>query len=503
MTTCFVGLCAYLFIIFYDEAEKTAIRQLNDEQRIHAEQAAHGIEDYFATWTGILNSFSKMDMIISVDADGKQYMKLFYEAHHDQIRSITRVDELGRILHTVPYSLSIGSDISGQKHMREILRDHKPVVSDVFRTVQGFDAIAFHVPVFKGAEFRGTISIVINFENLAKRYLEVIKIGKTGYAWVVSRDGTTLYSPVPGFTGKSVFDTARDFPSVISMVKEMLQGHEGTAVYSFDKIGDQTVPPVKKYAVYIPIRIANSFWSVVVASSEAEVLSSLSSFRNRLILIVGMVLLGGVLITIISAKAWLIVAEEEKRKKAEENLRYSEQKFMKAFHATPDAIVISRVADGLLLEVNEVFLGIAGYSRDEVLNKTTVELGLWADPTDRERYIAGVREQGRVRDMEAQFRTRSGVLLDGLVSGESIVLANDLCLLTIIRDITERKKIEKELEKHRVHLEEMVNERTAELKAKIEEIERMNKLFVDRELRMIELKEMIKELEARGRSSEG
>jgi PAS domain S-box-containing protein len=191
-----------------------------------------------------------------------------------------------------------------------------------------------------------------------------------------------------------------------------------------------------------------------------------------------------------------VITDITDRKQAENALRYSEQKFMKAFHATPDAIVISKAASGFLVEVNEVFLRIAGYSRDEVLNKTTVDLNLWAKPSDRERYVAGIRKQGRVHDMEARFRTKSGEILDGLVSGESIVLGADLCLLTIIRDITERKKIERELEKHRMYLEEMVNERTAELKAKIAEIERMNKQFVDRELRMIELKAKIKELES-------
>jgi hypothetical protein len=64
-----VSVCSYLFIVFYGEAEKTAIRQLDEEQRIHAKQAARGIEDYFATWTGILNSISKMDAIVNVDAD--------------------------------------------------------------------------------------------------------------------------------------------------------------------------------------------------------------------------------------------------------------------------------------------------------------------------------------------------------------------------------------------------------------------------------------------------
>jgi len=68
LIACFVGLCAFLFTVFYDEAEKTAIRQLNDQQQIHAKQAARGIEDFFTTWTGILNSFSKMDSMISADA---------------------------------------------------------------------------------------------------------------------------------------------------------------------------------------------------------------------------------------------------------------------------------------------------------------------------------------------------------------------------------------------------------------------------------------------------
>ncbi len=158
-----------------------------------------------------------------------------------------------------------------------------------------------------------------------------------------------------------------------------------------------------------------------------------------------------------------VISDISERKKVENELRNSEEKFFKAFHATPDAIVISRAADGLLIEVNEVFLVQTGYSRDDVLNCTTLELKLWADPRDRERYGAAIREQGRVRDMEARLRMKSGNILDGLVSGESIILNNEVCLLTIIRDITKRKKTEAELEKHRLHLEDMVSARTAEL----------------------------------------
>jgi PAS domain S-box-containing protein len=582
----FIGASVFLFYAFYDEAKKTAFEKLNEEQMIHAKQAARGIEEFFKIWTGILTSFAGMDEIINNDIRGKLYMDLFLEAHQEQILSLTRVDEDGTILWTVPFNLLTGTNISGQKHVKEILKEHKPVVSDVFKTVQGFYAVALHVPVFKGLSFKGTISILINFESVAKRYLGVIEIGKTGYAWVISRDGTLLYSPVKGFTGKSVYETYKDFPSIISMVENMLQGRQGTATYTFDKIGEQTVLPITLHAVYLPINIGNTFWSIAVASSETEVLSTLSSFRNRLILVVGVIFIGGMFFSIVGVKAWFILAEEEKRKQVENELRsseqryrqlfeqnpapmfiyergtlkmlavngaftehygysyekalsllltdiypeddkvritqiaqrlkglayvgewrhlkadgsiiavvtrsndidylgydariavmsditerkqmenalrHSEERFFKAFHATPDAIVISRVADGLLFEVNEVFLIQSEYSREEVINRTTVELKLWADPNDRERYSAAVKEQGRVRDMEACFRTKTGKILDGLVSGESIVLENELCLLTIIRDITERKQIERELEKHRLHLEDMVRDRTWEL----------------------------------------
>ncbi len=573
-------------MLIYNTAVNTAITQLSNTQLIHAKQAARGIEDFFTTWTGVLNSLSKMDAVINADDKGKQYMTLFYEAHHDQIRSITRVNEYGRILYSAPYGLPTRTDVSNQEHIRKILQDHKPVISDVFKTVQGFSAVVFHVPVFKRSEFKGTLAIVINFENLAKRYLEVIKIGETGYAWVVSRNGITLYSPVPGFTGKSVYESCKDFPSLLSMVHDMLQGRQGNATYIFNKVPSQSGTPIKKNAVYMPVYIANTFWSIVVTSSEEEVLSSLTAFRNRLLLIICLVLVGAVIISWVSAKAWLILSEEQKRWKAEEELRASEQryrylflqnpapmliyerstfkllavndafvnhygydryealalhlpdlypeeekkpiidlvsgmsghtyagewhhlkkngtlidimamshelvyenqparvavitditerkraedalrrseeKFHKAFQATPDAIIISRADDGFLLEVNEVFLRQSGYTRDEAMGRTALDLQLWVDPQERRRYVTELKERGRVREREARFCTKSSLVLEGLVSGETIILDGQPCLLTIIRDVTQRNKIEAELNKHRLHLEEMVNERTDQL----------------------------------------
>ncbi|OGQ96729.1 MAG: hypothetical protein A2521_07250 [Deltaproteobacteria bacterium RIFOXYD12_FULL_57_12] len=455
----FIALCVYLFMVFYDTAEKTAIRQLNAEQQIHAQQASHGIEDFFKTWTGILSSFSKMDEIISVDEDGKRYMALFYEAHQEQIRSITRVDEKGRILHTVPHSDSIGSDISGQKHVRDILRDHKPVVSDVFWAVQGFEGIALHVPVFKGTTFKGTIAIVIDFENLARRYLEVIKIGQTGYAWVVSRDGTTLYSPVPGFTGKAIFDNFKDYPAILSMTKEMLQGHQGTTTYTIDRIGDKTVAPVKKYAVYLPINIANTFWSIVVASSEDEILSSLASFRNRLLLVIGMILFGGILFTIISAKAWLIVAEEEKRKKAEEELRESEQYNRLLFELSPVGLALCRL-DGSLVDVNSAYANIIGRSVEETLALTYWNITPPQYTAQEQAQLDSLRATGRYGPYEKEYTHKDGHLVPVRLSGLIFERGGEKLIWSSVEDITDRKAAEAELQKttrKREELESIIN----------------------------------------------
>lgn len=311
------GVCAFLFYGFYREARNITITKLNEEQAIHAKEAARGIEDFFSTWTQTLNSLSQIDAFTNGNEDGKTDLRIFYKEHREQIAAITRLDEKGVIRDNLPDSGTVGTDLSGQKHVEELLREHKPVVSDVFRAVEGFSAVALHVPVFRGSEFKGSIGILINFDLLSKRYLDPIKIGETGYAWVISRDGTILYTPIPGFTGKRVFEVMKDSPSLEFMVKDMLQGRAGVAQYAYDRIGDRAVNSTRKYAVYMPAHLGNTFWSICVASSEKDVFFSLTSLRNKLILVIGTLCASGMMFSAVGARAWLIGREEEKREQAE------------------------------------------------------------------------------------------------------------------------------------------------------------------------------------------
>jgi signal transduction histidine kinase len=309
--------CVLIFEGIYQQAKTTAIAKLYQQEMIDARQAARGIEDYFATWTGNLNALSQMNTVVADDREGKAILKLFYETNHTRIMEISRVDEKGVILDDFPDAHAVGLDISYRKHIVELMREHRPVISEVFRTIEGIDAVALHVPVLRGTEFKGSVEILVDFKNLAKRYLEVIKIGETGYAWMISKDATILYTPVPDFIGKSILTVDKDNPSLGALESAMLQGREGTAEYTSQRIGARHVSPTRKYAVYLPVRFGDTFWSICVAASEQDVFADLTALRNKLAAAMSIFFIVGVVLSTLAARAWLIVKEKEKRARAE------------------------------------------------------------------------------------------------------------------------------------------------------------------------------------------
>lgn len=133
------------------------------------------------------------------------------------------------------------------------------------------------------------------------------------------------------------------------------------------------------------------------------------------------------------------------RQGIEEALTESKEKFARAFHASPDAILISRLSDGRLIEVNEAFSRLTEYSHEEALSGSSISLNLWANPEDRDRCVAALQAHHRIHDMEYDFRAKSGRIRNGLYSGEIIYLDNEAHVLAVVRDITEQKRAEEAL----------------------------------------------------------
>ena len=126
-------------------------------------------------------------------------------------------------------------------------------------------------------------------------------------------------------------------------------------------------------------------------------------------------------------------------------VQQSEEKFAKAFEASPDAALISRLADGLLVEVNEAFCRLSGISRQEAVGATTIDLGLWANPDERRHLIEALTSKGYLRDYRLDILDRAGQLHNCLYFGETIDLAGTPHLFALIRDVTEKLQAEASL----------------------------------------------------------
>jgi two-component system NtrC family sensor kinase len=133
------------------------------------------------------------------------------------------------------------------------------------------------------------------------------------------------------------------------------------------------------------------------------------------------------------------------RKKAEKALRESEEKFSKAFRTSPEIIAITAVKEGRYIDVNDSFTLATGYSRDEVLGKTSIDLRIWAKADDRLKMFKVLQKQGRVRNLEIDQRMKSGEIRTWLFSAEPININGEACLIGVSFDITERKLMEKAL----------------------------------------------------------
>ena len=129
-------------------------------------------------------------------------------------------------------------------------------------------------------------------------------------------------------------------------------------------------------------------------------------------------------------------------KSREDGLRESEERYRAAFETSPDAININRLADGLYLNANSSFLKMMGWSREQVIGKTSIELNIWRHPQDRQRLVEALQRDGHCKNLEAEFVTREGKVRTALMSAQALLLDDVPSILSVTRDITERKEAE-------------------------------------------------------------
>ncbi len=142
----------------------------------------------------------------------------------------------------------------------------------------------------------------------------------------------------------------------------------------------------------------------------------------------------------------VVVRDITPLKEAQQQLQLSEEKFAKAFHSSPDGLLISRQSDGLLVEINDGFSRITGYHSSLSLDRTTLDLGIWVDLNERQQLLEQLNRDGFVKDFTSHIRRRDGQIRLCEISSRPLPIGGEDCMLTIARDITERHQMQEKLQ---------------------------------------------------------
>lgn len=140
------------------------------------------------------------------------------------------------------------------------------------------------------------------------------------------------------------------------------------------------------------------------------------------------------------------VRAESAARASSQRLQESEERFRKAFRSVPADVMVVRLSDMRIIEVNEAIVENSGYTRAEMLGCSTVDLNFWADLSERARYLGLLQKQGYVHAFEAAFRAKDGHLDWGLLSSEFIELDGEKCILSLSVPINKQKRAEERLQ---------------------------------------------------------
>ncbi|MEN6466264.1 MAG: PAS domain S-box protein [Syntrophaceae bacterium] len=430
-------LCVAVLFSVYVQIKRDRINQFNARQMVQARQAAIGIETYFNYLIQSMTLLASDDNIVKLDNQGMDQITGFLAVSAPFLKNVSRVGSSGIIQFSTPARLA-GRDVSHRAYFKEITRTHKPVVSDVFNSLPGYRAVSIQVPVFRDGKFDGTVGALLDFDDLAKFYVENLKTEEEGYAWLINSQGTEIHCPVPGHVGKSVFDNCRDFPGIIAMAEKMVRGESGTMTYKYNRLRGKISETLVKQAVYMPVKVGGTFWSIVVATPEDSIVALMADFRNKMLAGAALILLIGCVITYTAVRDRMGLKEEQKRREAEQALTESEARYRSLVNNALTG-VFQTTLEGKIIFANQAMAAIFGFDSPEDLIGNNFQ-SFYRDSGDRKAIVEMLQTSG---SCEALIKAvdRQGRALEALVSAsfqENIISG-------MVIDVTAQRRSEQSL----------------------------------------------------------
>lgn len=320
-------------------------------------------------------------------------------------------------------------------------------------------------PLKKFEDPGGALSVLISYKGRQFGWLTV----SIDYTFIDSEDDRILLSEVSGDLGLALSTLENE--SVVKEIEERFStlfnfSPDAIFVHPFKKTGFGKFIEVNKVACerygytreellkLSPEDISSSNDVVLKENSKAR--NALEKEINRIFEVIHITKSGrefpvevsSTVFTFGGKKVIMSVARDiSERKKAEKILREGEERFRLAFHTSPDSVSLSRLEDGVYVDVNKGFTENTGYTRQEVIGKSSLEINIWADYKDRQKFVEILKEHGKVNNMEIRFRSKDGGIINGLISASVLSFNGVSHLITVGRNINDLKHAQEEIRK--------------------------------------------------------
>jgi PAS domain S-box-containing protein len=436
---------SYLFYSSYKDVKDRTLNDFNNEQFILAKQASRGIESFFIYYQRELLFLSRLPYVSELNDQGKDLLADFFKCHSDQIEGITLVDSKGVLKYTFPLNNgAVGQNISLQPHIKNVIKTQKPTVSDVFTSVQGFRTVAYHVPIIVNNEYKGSLAILIPVHKLGKRFVENIRTGETGFGWMMSEGGIELFNPSEDLSGKSAKEIYKNSPSVLELIEKTSKLPVGTGICYPDPTRKGDSEYSKTISAFYRVSLGNTFWTILIFTPEKEVFAKLTSFRNRLYILISLIFLVMSTYFYLSFKASNILKEEKRRKAIEKTLIESEKRFRVMFELSPAGIILIN-EKGTIIEVNSSFCETLQYLRKEIIGKN---IRMFTPPGREEQIknnISTILSGKTIIHEVTNIRKDGSSCIVALYETHINLPDGTPGILTVSNDITEKKRAEERM----------------------------------------------------------